>query len=1468
MRKLNLVFLLGLVMALLALSGAAYLVHGRQVQRNASALLDRARKDEEQGKASKAADALRQYLSLRPRDGEAWRWYARVLDEVTTDSRRRDQVYLVYEEALRYNPGDPVLERRCADLALKLRPERTADAKRHLKVLLTRAAEKLKQGTEASSAAMELAELKELEGKCFLLESDFEAAANAYNEAISSDPTRLLCYVQRARLDRNELHKDPKDADDEIERMVANNPESEPAHLYRFRYLSEFRPPAPDSDLKKALELAPENPEVLLIAALVAEQKKDAAAARAYLEKGLKLHPQNADFPIALARLETREGHLDQAESVLRQADQANPSLDLAFELAETLIAQNKIDDKDQAAGYIARLRDAGLGDTLVRYLEAKILYQRKQWAEAIPRLETARAVLKSLPQLAVPLSLMLAECYSHVGSDEQRMDALRQAVEGVRAPESTRIEFGRSLARSGKLDQALTTLIPLAGSKPELRLDLVRLLIQKTIRQPGDQRNWQEVERYLREAEKALPQAVEPLTFLRVDMLAARDHLEDARSLLASAQAKDPRNLPYRLALARLTQRQGKGPMALQILYQAEKDLGTSLGIQLARLDYWGLRGGEAAKAAVAKLAETRQQIPAAGRPAFLDRLAMTEIRLRELALARQHWRELASLQPDNFRVRLSLFDLAIEAGDQDDAATLVTEVRKIEGDKGTFWRFAQAALLIDKVRRGVSHDLEEARVLAAEVSERRPDWWAGPTLNGELAELAGSPDLAIEHYLRAVELGNVQPSFARRLVGLLNQRNRFDEIDRVAQVLREQGVALDEITLIKAIDAIRKQDFDQGIALARQILTETSTKPSDHLTLGRFYASAGRNDAAGKEFRRAVELGPGLPDSWLTYVQYLVQAKQIDPAKAAIEAARRALPADRATLTLAQCWMSVGDLKRAEELIGKAFNDEGKSADPNALKIAAIVAISQNRLDKVDEYLNKLDRVTNLSASDKAWVNRNRVALLLIKGRPADQDQALGLVEQNLKNDPNSIEDQRLKATVLALRPSRRDEAGKILEPLGAANLLDAKEQFLLAQLYLGRSEEQKYQDEMFKLLKLKTRNPQHLAHFVNYWIGHNQLDQADRWLAELKKAEPQGVAALELEARLLHLRKRKPQLLALLEARGREVPDRVGPVADLLNRYGFAKQAETAYKVFIAREPRQPERALALAQFLARQDRVLEAMDILKKAWSTCRPEQVAIAALPLYDAPSAGEAEKRQIEAWVAEAVQKRPDAVGLASKLGVIWIRQGRFDEAEALCRRLLAGNPDMTDALNNLAWLLALRDQGKAQEALGLIDHAIEVGGAVPSLLGTRAVVLIRAGKLDQAVEQLTNAQQRAPEKASLSLHMAWALKAKGRNEEARSQFLRAQELGLKIQTLDPLERAIIQELRDELFPGRNSTPKAEQAPASLERDRRVENPAAIQGRNCQMLRIGIVMRRENFVAEKGGRPPQMTVRLHVRLVA
>ena len=71
---------------------------------------------------------------------------------------------------------------------------------------------------------------------------------------------------------------------------------------------------------------------------------------------------------------------------------------------------------------------------------------------------------------------------------------------------------------------------------------------------------------------------------------------------------------------------------------------------------------------------------MPAADRAVLVQQLALIERTLREPALTRQYWGELASLHPKNPEVRLGLIDPAIEAGDHDDAGKLILEVRKIE--------------------------------------------------------------------------------------------------------------------------------------------------------------------------------------------------------------------------------------------------------------------------------------------------------------------------------------------------------------------------------------------------------------------------------------------------------------------------------------------------------------------------------------------------------------------------------------------------------------------------------------------------------------------------------------------------------------------------------------------------------------------------------------------------------------------
>ncbi len=148
-RTLNLVFL-GIVLAIIGITaGSGYLVHEAQVRRHAASLLDRTRQAETKQDLKKAQQWLGQYLKLRPEDGPSWKWYAHLADERDAYRQRPGQVYLAYEQALRYNPADLELERRCADLAVEM--NRFADAERHLKNLLEHASDECCwAGSEAS----------------------------------------------------------------------------------------------------------------------------------------------------------------------------------------------------------------------------------------------------------------------------------------------------------------------------------------------------------------------------------------------------------------------------------------------------------------------------------------------------------------------------------------------------------------------------------------------------------------------------------------------------------------------------------------------------------------------------------------------------------------------------------------------------------------------------------------------------------------------------------------------------------------------------------------------------------------------------------------------------------------------------------------------------------------------------------------------------------------------------------------------------------------------------------------------------------------------------------------------------------------------------------------------------------------------------------------------------------------------
>ena len=391
----------------------------------------------------------------------------------------------------------------------------------------------------------------------------------------------------------------------------------------------------------------------------------------------------------------------------------------------------------------------------------------------------------------------MLAECYTRLGWEEQRIDALRNAGEGPTGSEAARLALARSLAESSNLDEALAILLPLAEGKPELRLEIARLSIQKTRASPptsatGRWSNscWLKPEKARPEATKELRPCSTPTCWLPKGQMARGPDTS------RTAQSRNPQSLHVPARPRQAFRHEMHRARALRILDQAEKDLGPSLDIRWLG---WTTGPSRAAMRPRPRWRNSPRRV-SASRPRTSHASSIGLGRPR-FAWASQPWPDSTGasyqrLQPDNLRVLMGRFDLALAANDETETGELVENIRKGEGEQGTNWRFVQALDLINRARRGDSTTLEAAQSLASEIASRRADWWAAPLLNAQIAELQNRPEQALTGYMKAVKLGNAQPAVIRRLLGLLYERNQFDEIDQRSQLLRDRGIALPELT------------------------------------------------------------------------------------------------------------------------------------------------------------------------------------------------------------------------------------------------------------------------------------------------------------------------------------------------------------------------------------------------------------------------------------------------------------------------------------------------------------------------------------------------------------------------------------------------------------------------------------------------------------------------------------------------
>ena len=325
---------------------------------------------------------------------------------------------------------------------------------------------------------------------------------------------------------------------------------------------------------------------------------------------------------------------------------------------------------------------------------------------------------------------------------------------------------------------------------------------------------------------------------------------------------------------------------------------------------------------------------------------------------------------------------------------------------------------------------------------------------------------------------------------------------------------------------------------------------------------------------------------------------------------------------------------------------------------------------------------------------------------------------------------------------------------------------------------------------LIAKDPRNPQPLVEYIQALLRNNHADQAGTWLDKLTALRPNSPQIDQLQIAILTATGKTREAADILKALAARDPNLLPTAAARLESLGQVQEAEQLYRQYVARfQPLNAEAVFALTEFLGRQKRTREALELCAPAWQqvSITPAVVATACLDALTVNPAPDQAQR-IDAWLQDALRKHPNDLKLQLNQAILRTLQGRFPEAEALYRQALFVEPNNIIALNNLAWLLALK-LNKTSEAMSLIDQAIQIAGPQPSLVDTRAVILFTQGKAAEAIRELEplTATNPAP---TISFHLAQAQFAAKQPDAARATFQNAVKLGLKPEILDPLERS------------------------------------------------------------------------------
>jgi tetratricopeptide (TPR) repeat protein len=1407
--RLNMRLAIWTLAAAIVVAPCLFFWYSFQVQRHATFILAHARTLHEQGNWKSAATAFRQYLQLRPQDAEAILLRAQNFDKLNDQPDQRQRAVSLYFDAIRMNPGRHDVRLRLAELLFEAgRYEDAANQAREAAAALP---------DEVKAARILAKSLREQLGPARRHEAG--EVVRAFEQGLARHKGDIQLSIGLAELLRkfqDARSGEARDsaiatADRVIDDMISQHPNEAEAHLARYRYRSAYQLDGGAEDLAHARQAAPDNPDVLLASA-VAAGTSDRPAARAFGEHLLEVASNNRRAYMTVAELYTRWNEPQDAIRVLEAGAARIGRDDLELNRALLQVAMST-QNVELARATLARIEpvfgriepylpdaarrrfneDLDVAKAQLQILEGNVL-------AALPALKRLAA---SVTESADPADTMaerqrrwrlLATAYARQGMHDRAAATFDELVRLDPRVKENHLLAANEWRLIGDYERAINHYdLAVTGETdlPAAWLGLAETRLDQQLRKPASEgREWTAVDAALKQAQARLGDAAEVLN-LRAIVAVAKNDRQAALDCLRELLAKDDLDLAMLPKIASLLQDAGAPAEAAATLERYRQSGGSGELAALTTAELLRRRGDFSA--AVRTLEQALSQTPESARGAVLRQLIAMEIDAGAMQSARQRLLELRNAHSLDLWVYETAVDLALMAGDHADLRECERQLKPVEGPAGTLWRFIQAVQLLESSKDEVPDAVRRANKLVGEIETARPSWPLARVLRGRVAESQGHLSDACDLYEQALRSGARTLTTFQWLVSALYRQNRLADAAAYIGQSGQMAATSGEFASQAIPASLRAGRVDDALRMARAAAELRPADPSAQVWHAQTLTLAGKPDAALLAFRKALELAPQDSRAWSALVWFHAHEQRLPEARQVLQdmIAKVQMSEFERELVLARGSDLIGDHLIAEQHYRKAVAGHEKD-----VKLLEEIGRFYLRTDQ-EKALDAFQRV--LAVDPNSAEARRSLALLLgTRGSDAEWNRAIGLLDANDKS--TAADDQRLQATLLLLRGGTEnakqgvDLLTQLVNRQGQARPGD---RLLLARAF----EELDQLDEARKQYEAALKQgepPAYLALYIEFLNRHSMIEEAGRKLSRLEEKAPGHPRLLELRVNWLNISKRSTEIETTVDralAPRIEAAKNIGQkvallraAADLLTRVKLDQAVEKKLRQIAAIET---DGYGPLAVWLAERSRLDESLAIIvEKAASADIPRKALLIVRVLTVAASRGDPKPTNsaaAEQVFATAFSSHPNAT-LLFETGVLRIMQGRNADAISLYERALAKDPENLSILNNLAIALSEIPDRRA-EALRLIDKALVQLPASTEMLDSKALVLMNAGRIQEAQDILTRICRMNRKNPRFRLHLAAVLFHMQEGNSSRNEVERAVIDGLENELLTPAER-------------------------------------------------------------------------------